>query len=125
MYYKYAKEEAKKITTPVVIERYAYGDGVKERVDFLAYLMNNAPSFSKLPIHYIFKLWAMLCEDSVYPSDSLPLLQFLKEIAGDQIKVTRAKFNCIVFDEFRSKGRAKTLYRENRQSQPKLHQYVD
>ena len=67
-----------------MIDRYLHADNLNERMDFLYFVLKNAMGSYKLPIRYVYKLWAMLYESPVDPADSQALFAFLKAIAADQ-----------------------------------------
>lgn len=75
---------AKKNHGGIVCDRYGHVENLNERIDFLYFVMKNAPNSYKLPIKYMYQLWAMLYENPVSPADSQAMFAFLKAVAADQ-----------------------------------------
>ena len=69
---------------PLLVDRYNHEENITERMNFLSFLVSNAPNLGKLPIEYFYKLWTILFEFPVSPNDSQTLFKFLKEIAPDK-----------------------------------------
>ena len=67
-----------------MIDRYSHADNVRERVDFLNFILTNAAPTYRLPIEFIYKLWGMLYENPISYNDSQVLFEFLKDIASNQ-----------------------------------------
>lgn len=77
----------------VKVDRYSHAENIKERMDFLFFIMGNATSMEKISISYISKLWTMLHESPASLSDSQSLFKFLREIAADQTTVNYTNKN--------------------------------
>ena len=71
----------------VLIDSYSHADNVNQRMNFLSFLMSQAPYFYKLPIQHLRRLWALLYESPLTSNDSQALFKFLSEIAADLFAV--------------------------------------
>lgn len=67
--------------------RYGYRENVRERMEFLNFVMENA-STAKFSQEHLYKLWNMLCENPLSHDDAQVLFKFLKDRIPDKESVS-------------------------------------